>query len=386
MRLSAFILSHMQQILIEWDVYARTMTPDANDMSQPALRDHAEEMLRAVALDIETTQTEVEQHKKSLGESDDADATSAASVHGGIRHDALFTLAQLNAEFRAVRASVLHLWLEHAQGSSQEVLSEVMRFNEAIDQALAESIATFSERADYARDMFDAILGHDLRGPLSTITLAGELLTRNELRPDKVRELGHRVHGAARYMTAMVSDLLEFARSRLGGVTLPVTLEMADLEEVCKAAIVDAQAMHPHCEFEFVADAPVSACVDADRIHQLLVNLLGNAGQHGAPGRPVEMRIVGDENEAVLRVVNQGSQIPATSLKRIFEPMVQLKPNGDSGSSVATSLGLGLHIAREIAQAHGGSITAESDEHHTTFTVRIPRRKGDISPTPTGRA
>jgi signal transduction histidine kinase len=234
--------------------------------------------------------------------------------------------------------------------------------------------------------MFDAILGHDLRGPLSTITLAGELLTRNELRPDKARELGLRVQGAARYMTAMVSDLLEFARSRLGGAKLPVTLEMEDLVEVCKAAIVDAQAMHPHCAFEFVADAPVSGCVDADRIHQLLVNLLGNAGQHGAPGRPVEMRVAGDDNEAVLCVVNEGSQIPATSLKRIFEPMVQLKPHGDSSNSVATSLGLGLHIAREIAQAHGGSITAESDELRTTFTVRLPRREVESSTRLGGRA
>lgn len=374
MRLSAFITGYMDQILGDWDEYALTMKPAADEMSLRELRDHAEQMLRAVALDIETPQTEGEEHAKSLGGSDDPDASNAASMHGQMRHDSHFTLVQLTAEFRALRASVLCLWRGHVEGSSPEVLEQVMRFNEAIDQALAESICTFSKRADYARDMFDAILGHDLRGPLSTIALAGELLTRAELPPEKARELGVRVNGAARYMSAMVGDLLEFARRRLGGGILSVHPHMANLVEVCNGALADAHAMHPNSEFELVANAKLDARIDADRIHQLLVNLLGNAGQHGAPGRPIQLHLAGDTDEVVLCVINEGGRIPAASLKRIFEPMVRLKPGADSDKGIVTSLGLGLHIAREIAQAHGGSLAAGSDDLHTTFTVRLPKQ------------
>lgn len=374
MRLSVFINDHMDQILAQWDQHARTLTPAADAMSLKALRNHAEQMLRAVALDIETLQTEGEQRTKSMGGADDPDATSAASEHGTMRHASDFTLMQLNSEFRALRASVLHLWRKHRGAMSESVLDEVVRFNEAIDQALAESILTFSRRADQTRDMFDAILGHDLRGPLSTVTAAGEILTRTDLRPDNAVELGLRVTRAARYMTAMVHDLLEFARTRLGGETLPVHPQTANLAQVCTEAIEDAAAMHPDSRFELIAGTRLEAWVDADRIHQLLVNLLGNAGQHGTPGRPIQMHVAGDETDAMLCVINEGRQIPEEWLQRIFDPMMRLKPDDDAANGVTAGLGLGLHVAREIALAHGGSIAADSDGLRTTFTVRLPRR------------
>ncbi|MFP7721766.1 sensor histidine kinase [Lysobacter sp. A3-1-A15] len=374
MRLSEFINDYMDRILAEWDRHALTMTPAADAMSLKALRNHAEQMLRAVAVDIETRQTEGEQRTKSLGGADDPDPTSPANVHGTMRHASDFTLMQLNSEFRALRASVLHLWREQHGAMPESVLDEVMRFNEAIDQALAESILTFSERADHARDMFDAILGHDLRGPLSSMTAAGEILTRTQLREDKAVELGHRVKRAARYMTAMVNDLLEFARTRLGADTLPVRPETVNLAEVCSEAIHDAAAMHPECEFELVLGTRLEACVDPDRVHQLLVNLLGNAGQHGTPGRPVQMHVAGDDTDVALCVINEGRQIPEESLQRIFDPMMRLKPGDDAAKGVTASLGLGLHVAREIALAHGGSITADSSGGQNKFTVRLPRQ------------
>ena len=376
MRLSAFITDHMGPILEAWDEYAQTMTPAANDMTLLALRDHAEGMLRAIALDIETRQTEAERHDKSLGESDDADATTPASVHGSIRHDSNFTLIQLTGEFRALRANVLRLWLEHAPGDSRDVLEEVMRFNEALDQALAESVVTFSERNDHARNMFDAILGHDLRGSLSVMTMSGHLLTSNELHADMVKEIGVRITGAARYMTSMVTDLLDFARSRLGGATLPVYTKLVNLAEVCNASLETVRAVHPQCTFVLKADptTPSDACIDSDRVHQLLVNLLGNAGQHGSPGCAIRLVVGGDNDEVLLRVMNEGSQIPPASLKQIFEPMVRLKSSNKENSGVVGSLGLGLHISREIAEAHGGSITVASDDSHTTFSVHLPRQ------------
>ena len=364
----------MDQILACWDEYAGTMTPAADQMSLHALRDHSEAMLRAVALDIDSPQTGREQLDKSLGEATEDVSNSAASEHGHLRHASNFTLIQLSSEFRALRASVLRLWLQQVDRVTPSVLDEVIRFNEAIDQALAESIVTYSDRATHSRDMFDAILGHDLRGPLSAMSLAGELLQRGDMPASKAVALGGRIRSSALYMSSMVSDMLEFARIRLGQASLPVQAEVANIESVCAGAIADAAAMHPGSHFELHVEGRPEAWIDANRMRQLLMNLLGNAGQHGTRGRPVKLFATADEVQTTFRVVNEGPDIPQDLLHTIFEPMVRLEATDEVSTHRTTSLGLGLHIAREIAVSHGGSLGARSEAQVTTFTVRVPAK------------
>jgi signal transduction histidine kinase len=378
-KLSTFILDQMDQILACWDDYALTMTPAADKMSLHALRDHSEAMLRAVALDIDSPQTGREQRDKSQGGSTEDASNSAASEHGHLRHASNFTLIQLSSEFRALRASVLRLWLQQVERVTPSVLDEVIRFNEAIDQALAESIVTYSDRATHSRDMFDAILGHDLRGPLSAMSLAGELLQRGDMPAAKAMALGGRIRSSALYMSSMVGDMLEFARIRLGQASIPVQPQMTDVESVCSGAIADAAAMHPGSHFELHIEGHPQAWLDANRMRQLLMNLLGNAGQHGARGRPVKLLAIADDVQTVFRVVNEGPDIPQELLHTIFEPMVRLEANEEAPTARSTSLGLGLHIAREIAVAHGGSIGARSESQVTTFTVRVPAGAADAA-------
>ncbi|MET0892085.1 MAG: HAMP domain-containing sensor histidine kinase [Pseudoxanthomonas sp.] len=363
----------MERILTCWDEYAQTMSPAADEMSLHALRDHSEAMLRAVALDIDSPQSKREQREKSLGESDE-DGSSAASEHGHLRHASNFTLIQLSSEFRALRASVLRLWLKHVETVTPDVLDDVIRFNEAIDQALAESIVTYAARAEHSRDLFDAILGHDLRGPLSAMSLSGELLTRGGMPAAKAVEMGARVTSSARYMASMVDDMLEFARTRLGSAPMPLHLRPASIESICSGAISDAAAMHPRSRFEMQLEGGPEASIDADRVRRLLMNLLGNAGQHGTPDRPVILHAQAGESETIFRVINEGRDIPSGHLRNIFEPLVRLNSEKEDDGIRTTSLGLGLHIARQIAAAHGGSITAESAKGQTTFTVRLPVR------------
>jgi len=374
LKLSVFIRDHMDELLAEWDAYAQTLGPAADAMSREALRDHCEAMLRDIAQDIDRPRSDRAQQRDSQGENDDEDGRSAASVHGKLRHASNFTLAQLSSEFRALRASVMRLWLPRVGALSEESLDGVVRFNAAIDQALAESIVTYSARAEQSRDMFVAILGHDLRGPLTSLSMAGEMLLQPELPAARAAAMGTTISRSTRYMTGMVNDMLEFARTRLGGDALTVSPEPTDLHEVCNAALALARSMHPHCTFEFEAGGPRRACIDADRVQQCLVNLLGNAGQHGAHERPIRLSLGGGEDHVELRVSNEGNCIPASSIQSIFEPLVRLPPGDDADqSSTSTSLGLGLHIAREIARAHGGTIGVESDDKLTTFTVRLPR-------------
>lgn len=374
MKLSLFIVEHIDQILAEWVHYAGSLSPAADSMSLTDLRDHGDAMLRAVALDIDLPQSARAQFSKSLGGADDDSADSAASAHGHLRQAANFTLLQLSSEFRALRASVLRLWLRQADKTSEYVLEDVIRFNEAIDQALAESIVTYSARAEQSRDLFDAILGHDLRGPLSSISLASEMLARAPMAADKVKQLGINMKRSSHYMNNMVEDMLAYSRTRLSGTSIPVHREDVDLAALCGDALADARSLHPLCTFELHARDRLDASLDPHRLRQLLVNLLSNAGQHGNPACVIELHAGGDDSETVLRVVNQGPEIPAEFMDSIFDALVHVPAALGAPPRSPTSLGLGLHIAREIASAHGGTIVAESSSERTIFTVRLPRR------------
>ena len=375
MSLASFITQNMDEILAEWEAFATTLEPAASQMSALALRDHAKGILDAIALDIRTRQNPDEQQQKSQNlVPDDASARSAASIHGAMRHDSNFSLVQLSAEFRALRATVLRLWLPRVSAMSPTTTDEMVRFNEAIDQALAESVVTYSARADQARELFLAVLGHDLRAPLSTLSMAGQVLKSQQLQPEKVAPIGLRVERAARLMSIMVDDLIGYTRTQLGA-GMPTAPRATDLQKVLQAALEDAGATHPNCRFEVDLSGDLNGEFDPVRLHQLCTNLLINAAQYGCPTAPVLVRARADAQAVTIAVTNQGSTIPAESLQSIFRPLIQL-PSESDDERPRTSLGLGLFIAREIAQAHGGTIVVSSNEMTgTTFTVRLPRNK-----------
>jgi signal transduction histidine kinase len=371
MKLATFITENMDGILSEWEAFATTLEPAASSMSPLALRDHAKGILSAIVLDISTHQNPEEQLQKSQGLGPEPEGkASAASIHGGLRHDSNFSLIQLSAEFRALRATVLRLWLPHVKAISASINDEMVRFNEAIDQALAESVVTYSARADHARELFLAVLGHDLRAPLSTLSMAGQLLTSAATPAEQVGPIGVRVERSARLMSIMVDDLIGYTRTQLGA-GMPTMLGETDLRRICEAAVEDAGATHPGSQFDVALTGDLGGQFDAVRMHQLLTNLLINAAQYGGKAAPVLLRARREGDYVIIEVTNQGNTIPAESLQSIFRPLIQLPAEGDERPS--TSLGLGLFIAREIAVAHGGTIVVSSSEAQgTTFSVRLP--------------
>lgn len=380
MKLYRFINEYLEAILTEWVAFAHTLDPASDHMSTLALRDHAKGILQAIALDIETSQNQHQQYQKSRGQAPEPGGKeSAASNHGALRQAGDFSLLQLSSEFRALRATVLRLWLRQVREMSDDTAYEMIRFNEAIDQALAESIITYSARAEHMRELFLAILGHDLRAPLFTMALAGELLTRPELTRAEIHENGVRIRRSARLMKSMVADLLGYTSSRLGA-GMPIVLKETDLKPICEAALEDAGATHPDSVFELDTAGDLVGAFDSVRLHQLLANLLVNAAQYGAKDSPVTMEVRGEPDVVVVKVTNYGPAIPEDSLQAIFKPLVQLPAEGDEDTHPRTSLGLGLFIAREIAVAHGGELAVTSDEvEGTTFTVRLPRTGGQLA-------
>ncbi len=171
MSLSAFISNNVDAIVDEWESFAKTLLPTAGTMSRLELRDHCRDILLAAVADMQKRETESERATKSKGNAPQGmGADTAATEHGALRHLSGSDLVQLIAEFRALRASVLALWKRRrvagapagVEAGASEI-EEITRFNESIDQALAESVHSYSSAVTTSRDMFLAVLGHDLR-------------------------------------------------------------------------------------------------------------------------------------------------------------------------------------------------------------------------------
>jgi signal transduction histidine kinase len=374
MSLAAFIRADMTEILSEWTAFAKKTAPAGEEMSDLALTDHAKAILGAIANDIETRQSKQQQYEKSQGdEVNFGERESAAAVHGRLRQASNFSLLQLSSEFRALRATVLRLWLPRVHQLSETTIQEMIRFNEAIDQALAESIVTFSARTDRTRDLFLAVLGHDLRAPLATVALAADLLTRPGIAGEKVAPLAQKAKRSAMLMGAMVTDLLGFTRLQMNA-GMPTNRLMIDAQEVCQAAVADARAMYPGSTIVFRPSGNLTGSFDAVRLQQLVTNLLINAAQYSSKDHDVTLEATGSDDAITISVGNVGPVIPPESLNTIFQPLVQLEPDSDEDARPTTSLGLGLFIAQETTAAHNGKLTVTSTEAEgTVFSAHFPR-------------
>ena len=373
MRLSQFIQANVDAILEEWEAFARTMLPPASTMSASELRNHARDILMATAAEMDLPQTAAERHARSQGQAPAPAEQSYPTLHGILRQRSGFDLIQLGAEFRALRAVVLRLWHASVDVVDADVLEQVMRLNESIDQAMAESLAAYSERVANSRDTFLAVLGHDLRNPLSALDTCIQLLGRAEARrpPEATLLVARRSLTA---INAMVTDLLEYTKTRLGR-GIEVVPADGDFSSLCREALDEVCAAYP--TRSFVADiAPLPALrFDASRMRQVIINLLSNAVHHGDPQAPVELSVLAIPDGVELVVRNEGQPIPPQAMQVIFNPLVQITAEEAlPGERPATSLGLGLFIAREIVTGHNGRISvASSAADGTAFTVQLPR-------------
>ena len=390
MNLSAFISNNLDAIVDDWESFAQTLLPIAGTMSSLALRDHCREILLAAVADMQTRETESQRAAKSQGNApQEAGADTAATAHGALRHLSGFDLVQLVAEFRALRASVLALWSRRKpDGVAAEVfaraseIEQITRFNEAIDQALAESVDSYSAAVTTSRDMFLAVLGHDLRSPLQAISMTGQLLLRPELSDTARREAAMRIQRCSTTMSLLISDLLEFMRTRLGS-GIPLAHTDCDLGPVCTAALETIRAGNPQQSFEEQISGDLVISADAPRLHQALLNLLSNAVQHGDPGQTISLIAKGTDDGIEVRVTNFGRPIAQSELQTIFEPLVRAPSLGaDVHEQSKTSLGLGLFIVREIVTGHGGTVTVQSSlDAGTIFTIFLPRALASAAPT-----
>ena len=218
------------------------------------------------------------------------------------------------------------------------------------------------------------IVGHDLRNPLAAILGSAGLLetlaaSEGPRSPLGVRTIARIVHSAKR-MERLICDLLDYTRLR-AGKGLPIVLAPANLHDICRDAADEVTSAHPERRVRLDLEGDGAGVWDADRIQQIVSNLIGNAVQHGRRGAPVDLSVhpLADERLSI-EVRNQGDPIPCSSIPHLFEPFRR----GNRGASERRGIGLGLYIVAQIVAAHGGSVRARSSTDETVFQVVLPRR------------
>ncbi len=343
-------------------------------MNVVALRDHAKEMLLAIAADLERPQSDSAQDEKARGERDAGDVrgATAAQEHGAGRAGSGFTVGQMVAEFRALRACVTRLWLAEDTSRARTDLLDLIRFNEAIDQAIAESVSRYSQAVSQTQERFLAILSHDLRSPLGAIIMATRFMLDAGGLEEPNRTLVTRASSSARRMNQMVLDLVEFTRTRLDD-TIPIVRSEVDGVRLVHDVVVEIAASYPDSVINVETGGDLSGQWDADRLTQALTNLVANAVQHGERGHPIRVSGRGVADEVTFSVHSEGTPIPLEQQEAIFEEGHRVGARTEATDR--RHQGLGLYIVERIVASHGGTVSVRSSaEEGTTFTIRLPRK------------
>lgn len=373
MRLSDFITNNLEPILQAWEDFARTIDTPGAPLDTDALRDHAEQMLHAIVLDLRTKQSVQEQVAKAQGNAPTTDTETPAETHAVTRLMAGFTIDQMVSEYRALRASVLSQWLKQIKAGTPLDVDDMTRFHEAIDQALAESIASYSRAVEASRNVFLGILGHDLRTPLGAILLGADVLRRSEGLGARATKISSQIYTSVKRASQIVGDLLDLTRCQMGP-GIPVKKERLDLLPLCERIVDEIRAFHLSTDILFEKKAPAGGEFDGARMEQVFSNIISNAVQHGDNQHPIEVALHVTDESVVFSVHNSGEPIPDDVLPFIFNPMGRFSQHSIIDHGPSEGLGLGLFIASEIVTSHGGVIEVISNqERGTTFLVTIPK-------------
>jgi signal transduction histidine kinase len=375
-RLADFIRHNRPAIIKEWTDFARTRSPASDGMTKLALEDHVADILKFVADDLESPQTTRERVNKSHGLAPEGGpfTQSAAEIHAALRLADGFDIDQMVSEYRALRASVVKQWVAQQESLASTDVEDLTRFNEAIDQAVTESVAHYTKTINNSRNLFLGVLGHDLRNPIGAASMAAQWMARSAPSdPQQAKVVAEMVRTTDR-ATRILDDLLDLTRSSFGN-DIPIEKAKTNLATLCQEIADELRGINSSKIIQVTHQGDTTGLWDGARMGQVLSNLIGNAIQYSESSSPVAADISGvDPDNVVVTVHNFGPPIPPENLKIIFQSWMrgqEAKVPAEHG----THLGLGLYIARLIVEAHGGEIAVASEEKAgTTFTLRLSRR------------
>jgi two-component system sensor histidine kinase/response regulator len=252
----------------------------------------------------------------------------------------------------------------HIIRSKADVFFQLYRQKQQLAQQLHERTETLR-----LNEMFTAVLGHDLRGPLSAILMAAQVLSS---RPDEsVQKIGARLSRSGHWMSRMIEDLLDLARVRLGG-GIPIQRVRCDIGALVERVVHERQSTFPNRTIRVDLAGDLVGNWDEDRLAQAMINLIGNALIHGETAEPIDVRVNGRATDSVVLEVSNGGVIPPDVLPHIFDPF----RSGRRQSTRSEGLGLGLYIVQQIVGAHDGRVDVQSEMNErdrTSFRVVLPR-------------
>jgi len=371
-RLADFIHDNTKSIVTEWEAFAKTLTPASNEMTSLALRNHIQQILAFIISDIKSSQSHSEQVQKSHGKKRKASGATAAETHAALRLAGGFDIDQMVSEYRALRASIIKLWGKANTQINKEDLMDLTRFNESIDQELAESISHYTHKVNYSKDLFIGVLSHDIRSPLNAITMSAQLQQNTATPKERQLMLSSQIFESASRISTIVDDLLDITRARFGA-GIPAVRAPMDMEFVGRQLVEEMRTVYPTRTILFEVSGNLKGKWDKARIGQVFSNLIGNAVQYSFKDTSIEVTLKGTKEEVGLSVHNMGVPIPPGQTKSVFNSLTRaVTHEGDHPASV--NLGLGLYIVKEVVESHGGTIDVTSSEKRgTIFTARFPR-------------
>jgi len=303
MELAAFIRSNVDPIVAEWEAFAQTYLPSAKQMDRSALRDHVIGLLRFIADDLETSETERERSEKAKGQGPKEGGAddSAAETHAALRFAGGFDTIEMISEFRALRASVIKLWRsEWANADTADILPELMRFNEAIDQIVTESLGRFTQQVAHSGRLFGETLVHEFGTPLAAINnSAQKLLMRGRLDEEQVNEV-RQIETSSSRINRLVSDLIDGVSIRLDQ-GIPIAPAPMDMGIALRETAKEAQAAHPDRRILIDTAGNLEGEWDRARVGQALSNLIGNAIVHGLKNSAIDVAAEGTRQEVTCR-------------------------------------------------------------------------------------
>lgn len=356
-RVVEFLRKEQATITSLWEEEVRRDLPALRSMTRPVLLDHMHEFLDGLADWVEGKTQQAERAFQGLVE---GHALQRLGYGVGLE-----TLTREYSKLRIVVTRELFT-LER----THDIRESMLRMQEGMDRAINNAMQRYAARREEVRERFITILGHDLRDPLSTITISANTLAADPDLEAPHRVIAERISRACDRMQRMINDVLDFARGHLGG-GIPANPTLNDMGDICRAAADEMIGANPHRTITVDIRGDLRGAFDRDRVHQAITNLISNAIHHTEGSVEIRAFEADDGHAIITEVTSHGEPIPDEIRRRLFDPFAHYE-----ATKPRQGLGLGLYIVQQIALAHGGLCDVRSDEEATTFSIRWPRAPG----------